>query len=75
MIGSNVFKAADDLKKGDSAPRRLGKRFGPNWSAMLRLTNLAGNRYAERADYAFGRYCYTPGRERSVFVEIRHARP
>ena len=54
---------------------RLGKRFGPNWSAMLRLTNLAGKRYAERADFAFGRFRYTPGRARSLFVEIRYARP
>jgi hypothetical protein len=75
VIGSNEFKAADDLKKGASAPCRLGKRFGPSWSAMLRVHDLANSRYAERADYAFGRYCYTSGRERSVFVEIRYARP
>ncbi len=54
---------------------RLGKRFGPNWSAMLRLTNLADKRYAERADFAFGRFRYTPGGARSLFVEIRYARP
>ncbi|MCZ6716757.1 MAG: TonB-dependent receptor [Gammaproteobacteria bacterium] len=54
---------------------RLDKRFSPNWSAALRLNNLADVRYAERADFAFGRFRYTPGRGRSLFVEIRYAQP
>lgn len=54
---------------------RLGKRFSPNWSAALRLNNLVDSHYAERADFAFGRFRYTPGRARSLFVEIRYAQP
>ncbi len=54
---------------------RLDKRFSPSWSATLRLNNLADVRYAERADFAFGRFRYTPGRGRSLFVEIRYAQP
>lgn len=54
---------------------RLGKRFSANWSAALRFNNLADTRYAERADFAFGRFRYTPGRARSLFVEIRYAQP
>ncbi|GBF31767.1 vitamin B12 transporter BtuB [bacterium MnTg04] len=54
---------------------RLGKRFSPNWSAALRFNNLADVRYAERADFAFGRFRYSPGRGRSLFVEIRYAQP
>lgn len=54
---------------------RLNKRFSPNWSAALRLNNLVDSHYAERADFAFGRFRYTPGRARSLFVEIRYAQP
>jgi len=36
----------------------------------LRITNLAGADYADRADYAFGDDRYFPGRGRAAFLEI-----
>ena len=38
-------------------------------TVSLRLTNLLDERYAERADYAFGNYRYFPGAGRRISVE------
>jgi hypothetical protein len=38
----------------------------------VRLTNLLDNRYAERADFAFGNYHYFPGAGRRVFLEWQY---
>ncbi len=43
-------------------------------TVSLRLTNLLDNRYAERADYAFGNYRYFPGAGRRVSVEWQYRR-
>ncbi|HEX5786567.1 MAG TPA: TonB-dependent receptor, partial [Woeseiaceae bacterium] len=43
------------------------------WEISFRLYNLADERYADRADYAFGDYRYFPGRARELFVELRWA--
>ncbi len=40
------------------------------WSVEIKLRNLGGERYAERADFAFGSYRYFPGPGRSVFVQL-----
>ncbi len=40
----------------------------------LRLTNLLDERYAERADYAFGNYRYFPGAGRRISVEWQYRR-
>jgi len=40
----------------------------------LRLSNLLDERYAERADYAFGNYRYFPGAGRRVSVEWQYRR-
>ncbi|AKS41305.1 TonB-dependent receptor [Wenzhouxiangella marina] len=45
------------------------------WRLDLRLRNLTGERYAERADYAFGNYRYFPGAGRTVFVSLGYAIP
>ncbi len=37
-----------------------------------RVNNLADTDYADRADFAFGNYRYFPGRDRTVFVEVRY---
>ncbi|NNE06086.1 MAG: TonB-dependent receptor [Xanthomonadales bacterium] len=39
----------------------------------LRLNNLTGRRYADRADFAFGNFRYFPGRGRELFAEIKYA--
>jgi outer membrane receptor protein involved in Fe transport len=44
--------------------------FAPRWTTALRVTNALDQRYADRADYAFGTYRYFPGRPRAVFAEI-----
>ncbi len=40
------------------------------WRIGLRLRNLLGQRYAERADFAFGNYRYFPGSGRGVFLSL-----
>ena len=40
------------------------------WQVGLRLRNLTGKRYAERADFAFGNYRYFPGAGRLAFVNL-----
>jgi iron complex outermembrane recepter protein len=40
------------------------------WTASLRLRNLTGRRYAERADFAFGNFRYFPGPGRSAFASL-----
>ena len=41
-------------------------------SVALRLTNLLDDRYAERADFAFGNYRYFPGAGRRISVEWQY---
>jgi iron complex outermembrane receptor protein len=45
--------------------------FAKQWSASLRVNNALDRDYADRADFAFGTYRYFPGRQRSVFAEVR----
>lgn len=52
---------------------RVAWRFAPEWRAVLRATNLTDERYADRADFAFGEYRYMPGRSRAAFLEIAWA--
>jgi outer membrane cobalamin receptor len=40
------------------------------WQVGLRLRNLTGKRYAERADFAFANYRYFPGAGRLAFVNL-----
>ena len=47
--------------------------LGAGYSLSLRLLNLVGTAYAERADYSLGRYRYFPGDGREVFVGIAKA--
>ncbi|HSN71091.1 MAG TPA: TonB-dependent receptor [Steroidobacteraceae bacterium] len=45
----------------------------PEWMVFARVNNLTDEAYADRADFAFGSYRYFPGRERSLFIEVRYA--
>lgn len=49
---------------------RIGLAASGRAELSLRITNLAGADYADRADYAFGDYRYFPGRGRAAFLEI-----
>lgn len=40
------------------------------WQLGVRLRNITGRRYAERADFAFGNFRYFPGAGRSVFFNL-----
>ncbi|MEN1728895.1 MAG: TonB-dependent receptor [Pseudomonadota bacterium] len=40
------------------------------WQVGLRLRNLTGKRYAERADFAFGNFRYFPGAGRLAVVNV-----
>ena len=51
---------------------RLGWSFGENWITTLRLNNLTDEKYADRADFAFGNFRYFPGRGRALFVEVKY---
>ena len=44
-----------------------------DWTATLRLRNLADRRYAERADFAFGNFRYFPGPGRSAFAGLQRS--
>ena len=47
---------------------QLGERFG----LTARVNNLFDAEYADRADFAFGRFRYFPGRGREYFVELSY---
>ncbi len=49
----------------------VSRRLSQRWSVGLRLRNLAGKRYAERADFAFGNLRYFPGAGRQWFIDLR----
>ena len=73
-IGSYFIDAsnAHDYGGHDLLNLRLGWSVSANWIATLRVNNIADEKYADRADFAFGNYRYFPGRERTVFVEVRY---
>lgn len=54
---------------------RLQQRLGKRFSLGARIVNLGDRRYAERADFAFGSERYFPGRERSLYIDLRYRWP
>ncbi|MEM7055060.1 MAG: TonB-dependent receptor, partial [Pseudomonadota bacterium] len=48
----------------------VGYRWESGWAIDLKLRNLTGRRYAERADFAFGNFRYFPGAGRQLFVSL-----
>ena len=46
----------------------IGYRWDSGWNVDLKLRNLTGRRYAERADFAFGNFRYFPGAGRQAFL-------
>lgn len=51
---------------------RVGRRISQQLGFVLRLNNIADERYADRANYASGNYRYLPARGRELFVEFRY---
>jgi outer membrane receptor protein involved in Fe transport len=51
---------------------RTGLRLSPEIDLVLRLNNVMGTEFADRADYASGKYRYLPGRGREMFAELRY---
>ncbi|QIB67510.1 TonB-dependent receptor [Kineobactrum salinum] len=51
---------------------RLSGALTPRLGASVRVTNLLGEDYAERADVGFGQYRYFVGHPASLFVELRY---
>lgn len=63
-----------DYEGHDLVHLRALHRFGNGAHQLnLRVTNLFDERYAERADFAFGQYRYFPGAGRRFFLEWRYA--
>ena len=54
---------------------RVAYEVTPAVQIVGRLNNLADERVADRADYAFGNYRYFPGRGRELSIELRYAPP
>jgi outer membrane receptor protein involved in Fe transport len=49
---------------------RLAWNVSASWRVSARVNNLTDEKYADRADFAFGNYRYFPGRERTVFADM-----
>jgi iron complex outermembrane receptor protein len=63
---------ANEYEGHDLLNLRVGWDVNESWTTTLRLNNVTDQAYADRADFAFGNYRYFPGRERTVFFEVRY---
>lgn len=63
---------ANEYEGHDLLNLRVGYSLANDWRVTARLNNVLDERYADRADYAFGNYRYFPGRERTLFVEVSY---
>jgi iron complex outermembrane receptor protein len=52
---------------------RVDWRASDDLRASLRVDNVFGTAYADRADYAFGNYRYFPARDRALFLSLDFA--
>jgi iron complex outermembrane receptor protein len=73
-VGSYFVDASNEHEYGghDLLNLRLSWRATENWRTILRVNNVTDRAYADRADFAFGNYRYFPGRDRTLFVEVRY---
>jgi outer membrane receptor protein involved in Fe transport len=72
-IGSYYLDAENRFRYPGHDLVNLRTRFeiAPRFSITARLNNALDAAYADRADYAFGRYRYFPGRGRELYVELQ----
>jgi outer membrane receptor protein involved in Fe transport len=72
--GSYYLNAANTAKYGGHNLLNLRAvwQISGNWSVALRINNLTDQRFADRADFAFGDYRYFPGREREAFLQVNY---
>lgn len=72
-VGSYYLDAENRFEYPGHDLVNLRTRFEitPRFNITARLNNALGAAYADRADYAFGRYRYFPGRGRELFVELQ----
>jgi len=70
--GGHYLNAANTARYGghNLLNLRLLWQLDPHWSVGARISNLGDERYADRADFAFGNYRYFPGREREILLQI-----
>jgi len=48
----------------------IARTVGKHWQVSVRIRNLLGRRYAERADFAFGNFRYFPGAGRRLLLSL-----
>ena len=73
-VGRYFVDAANAHEYGghDLLNLRVSWQATDHWRAIVRLNNVTDRAYADRADFAFGNYRYFPGRDRTLFVEVRY---
>jgi outer membrane receptor protein involved in Fe transport len=57
----------------DIANIRLTWALTDRWSIDARVNNVTDDRYADRADFAFGNFRYFPGRGREYYLRVHYA--
>ncbi len=72
-IGSYYLNAANTARYGghNVVNFRMDFQLSKQWSVFGRILNVFDTYYADRADFAFGRYRYFPADLRQVFVGIK----
>ena len=73
-VGSHYINASNTAKYGGHNVVNLRTLIGIDWRRQLQfnIMNVLDERYADRADFAFGSYRYFPARPRQVFVSLNH---
>lgn len=72
-IGSHYLNAANTARYGghNVVNFRMDFHLRRHWSIFARILNVFDTYYADRADFAFGRYRYFPADLRQFFVGIK----
>lgn len=75
-VGGYFLDAANTARYDGHHVANLGLLWNSDWDVgfALRIDNLFDQRYADRADFAFGNYRYFPARGRALFLSIDYAK-
>ena len=73
-VGSYYTDAANENRYAGHGVWNLQAVWKPSGrvSLGLEVRNLLDNRYAERADFAFGNHRYFPGQDRSAYLQLTY---